>query len=53
MNNKYAFFLLCDISTLLFTAVEAFSGFVSISHSLTKPGTDRCSLFLDLKLFGG
>lgn len=47
MNNKYAFFFLpSDVSTLLFTAAEAFSVFVSlslsISHSLTQLGTDCC-----------
>lgn len=34
MNNKYAFFLLGNVSTLLFTAAEAFSLFVSFYLSL-------------------
>lgn len=34
MNNKYPFFLLGDVSTLLLTAAEAFSAFVSLYLSL-------------------
>lgn len=30
MNKKYAFFLLRDVSTLLFVAAEAFSAFVPL-----------------------
>lgn len=52
MNNKYAFFLLGDVSILLFTAAEAFSTFVSPSLTLLiQSGTDCCSLYP--KLFGG
>lgn len=52
MNNKYAFFLLGNVSTLLFTTAEAFTVFIAISHSLTQLAADCCSLFLYRKLFG-
>lgn len=45
MNNKYAFFLPDDVSTLVFTATQAFSVLTSLSHST--------ALSPFPKLFGG
>lgn len=47
MNNKYAFFLPDDVSTLVFTAAQAFS----VLRSLSRSHSTALSLFP--KLFGG